>query len=239
MKSSSTTVVPVAAAPDHKDDDEVLDKGAPSSSSPMMMMKPPAGLLHRASSMHIDINASVGSVMAGLSAQACRGVSFDNWNVLSDDAKRALVAAADKLYPPDGIDSTLWEVLDDRTKAKVREECLAVVDKKGSRGNVVRFFFDFTSQQASDYYDSSVSAMALICALLLTIPFSIGGYFDNTYFTALEAAFALCDGTLHVTLPYQRGSHLTSPLRLKAAPPSGSRTRTSTGSTSKAWVRPR
>jgi hypothetical protein len=71
----------------------------------------------------------------------------------------------------------------------------------GLSAKELRFFFDFTSQQASDYYDSSVSAMALICALLLTIPFSIGGYFDNTYFTALEAAFALCDGTLPVTLP--------------------------------------
>ena len=165
QKIMPSTVVPVVAAGADeintgRNYDSLTDKMSPSN-------KPSPTMVHRQSSI-VDIFAAgamvesvagavagtVASGMKGMSAHACNGVSFDNWNVMSDDVKQAVSAVADKVYPPDGIDEALWDHLDDATRAKVREQCNAVVAAKTKRGNVVRFFFDFTSQQASDYYDS-------------------------------------------------------------------------------------
>jgi hypothetical protein len=55
--------------------------------------------------------------------------------------------------------------------------------------------FFFGKSHMMEDPDAAISAMTLVCALTLTIPFSIMSYVDSTFFTELKSALSNCSTT--------------------------------------------
>ena len=68
---------------------------------------------------------------------------------------------------------------------------------KPKQSNVLRFFFDFDADEVD--YDPAVNALALICALVLTVPFGAMGSLNSDYFDQLKTALDACTNAGAVT----------------------------------------
>jgi len=92
-----------------------------------------------------------------------------------------------KLYiPPPGFHEEFWKNLTDDEKINV----LMALEKKVTRHSAVYdFFLNF---EDDTNFDNPVNALALICALLLTIPFGLITVLNGAFFQSLEEALNAC-----------------------------------------------
>lgn len=127
-------------------------------------------------------------------------INLDAWNYLSSDiglqqkvAQKALEASS----PPKGFDAEVWKLLSWADKKAI----LSLQPKKISPtifgydikdSNVLLFFADVTGDNFN--FDAGVNSMALICALILTIPFGLMGTLDQDHWSAVSDQIADCPG---------------------------------------------
>jgi hypothetical protein len=120
------------------------------------------------------------------------GVSIEIWSKIdNDELRKAVQSAAMKAFPINGLDEKIWEALDNEDKVRLS----ALVMENGPkpfRSGVLSFILDSDAVDF-DHQDSAMNAMALICALLLTVPYGVIGSLNDSYFSTLEATFAACD----------------------------------------------
>lgn len=130
-------------------------------------------------------------------------VGFNNqnlWDSLDSESKRKLVIMA--LMTKKRGESGLYELnIKDGslTPNDPRSVSFALGFKYGGKNsNVYKFFFDYTSDDVN--FDAGVNSMALICALLLTIPFQLVSSVDDTFLGNLKAATLNCSSVSFSTV---------------------------------------
>lgn len=107
-------------------------------------------------------------------------------------AEKALEAVA-----PKGFDAKVWELLSLEDKKAIKEKLPKQKVKKIfgfelGKSNVLLFFGDMEGDNFN--FDAGVSSMALICALILTIPFGLLGTLDQDHWTEVMSQIAACPG---------------------------------------------
>lgn len=110
------------------------------------------------------------------------------WQCLDVSGKQDVLLAT-SLIPPHGIDSSIWEQLNIKTRCLLTT---AVKSMPPRRSNIITFFLNFDEAPSDENFAQTVNAMALVCALLLTIPFSIMGSLNSAYFSELQSALSDC-----------------------------------------------
>jgi hypothetical protein len=74
---------------------------------------------------------------------------------------------------------------------------------------VLKFFLEVDDEAALDY-DNAVNALALICALVLTVPFGVMGMTNSEYFENLEVTLDACTNSGAVTYEAQFSKYLSN-----------------------------
>jgi hypothetical protein len=107
--------------------------------------------------------------------------------VQADKIQRAVHLAQLTAYPPVGFDTNVWENIDDSVKVLILETIFK--DKVKKKSNVLKFF----SFEENDLeFDGSINSMALICALVLTVPFGIAAIFNTDYYNQITTMMENC-----------------------------------------------
>ena len=128
-------------------------------------------------------------------------VSAELWSILNIDLKRLILAEESKITIPEGISEKLWEALTEGSKKEIlacirsnqgRLKSTSCWGKRNS-SSVYSFFTDFESNDFD--FEGAINAMSLICALILTIPFSVADSFDTSFFESLYDQMQSCDTT--------------------------------------------
>lgn len=133
-------------------------------------------------------------------------VSPNAWKVLRPEARSLLVLGELMGVCPAGIDAALWKTLSDQGKRMIKSDLHAEKlrsDKSEEvkyRSNVLKFFMHFESDDFN--FDGGVSAMALICALLLTIPFGLLSFLNDSFWTSTGKKIDACGGSILSTGEY-------------------------------------
>ena len=69
---------------------------------------------------------------------------------------------------PEGVNNTIWNIISDEDKTDILLNTHMISSKY--RSNIYKFIFDLDG--AINNYDTSFSAISIVSALLLTIPFA-------------------------------------------------------------------
>ena len=126
-------------------------------------------------------------------------ISSDLWRYLGPSERTVSIATAKKVYPPFGVDNKFWDELPAETKdafwkahddEKKVERITSWRTCKGYRKSNLYGFL--TGKCDDEDMDTKVSSMALISALVLTIPFGLFTGLGNDYWSGLSQAITNC-----------------------------------------------
>lgn len=124
-------------------------------------------------------------------------VSKDVWYQLEPDIQQKINECDQLSDTPIGIEDTLWEKLDDEVKLSVIQSVSKITEFKASctcvspkSSNIYHFFFGAITDLD---LDTCVNSMALISALVLTIPYSVIGNLGPSFWQNFREAVIACD----------------------------------------------
>jgi hypothetical protein len=125
----------------------------------------------------------------------CRdGITNELWCKLSKDTRKRIYSkimmkSMAEGAMPSGINESVWVVLSDDEKIDVLINTHMVPAKQ--RSPLWSFIFDIESINVD--YDTSFSAISIVSALLLTIPFSAFSFYNDDFFEAIRGAIIYCE----------------------------------------------
>lgn len=115
------------------------------------------------------------------------GVSKDIWDQLSAHGREDCY---DCSFPIAGVSPELWENLRLETKRELKSLITPLRPRSNYSSKVAKFFCDFSSSDID--YNSAINALALISALLLTIPFQVFTVYSGEHMKVLYALMDEC-----------------------------------------------
>lgn len=116
-------------------------------------------------------------------------VPEDIWDSLTETAKLDITRKLNKKSPIKDISDELWLSFEQDT----RDQMTKVVKPEASGSNIYNFFCGgVESIDDGESMEGAVNAMALVNALLLTIPYGVIGIVSQDFFDSLESNFNSC-----------------------------------------------
>ena len=120
-------------------------------------------------------------------------INQELWDKLSEDTKRkiyskVLMKSMSEGAKPNGVNNQVWNLLSDDEKVDILMNTHMIPAKRKSP--LWSFLFDIDSIDID--YDTSFSAISIVSALLLTIPFNAINFFNNDIYEEIEAAITNC-----------------------------------------------
>ena len=124
----------------------------------------------------------------------------DLWKYLNEKSRTDVTETYKRTYGPPGFDDKdVWEKLPDDTKEDFwgayemeKLERISIFSCKSLKdSNIYQFFLGHEIESREDM-DSKVNSMALISALVLTIPFGLFTALGDEYWSNLQVAFETC-----------------------------------------------
>jgi len=121
------------------------------------------------------------------------GITQNLWSSLSIETRKniyskCLQSSFSYGSFPEGVNNSIWSLISDEDKTDILLNTPMISSKY--RSNIYKFIFDVDG--ANNNYDTSFSAISIVSALLLTIPFASASYFDSDFLETLTSTIENC-----------------------------------------------
>lgn len=110
------------------------------------------------------------------------------WEALDVATKDCIRKRTLDVIAPIGISKDLWDALSHEEKVLILPK-LKNLESMGHKSRVIRFFHGDGGTDP----EPAINAMALICALVLSVPYSVLMTIDSNFLESLKAAFEQCE----------------------------------------------
>ena len=121
------------------------------------------------------------------------GITQNLWSSLSLETRKNIYSKclqSSMAYGsfPEGVNNSIWNIISDEDKTDILLNTHMISSKY--RSNIYKFIYDLDG--AINNYDTSFSAISIVSALLLTIPFASASYFDSDFLETLTSTIENC-----------------------------------------------